>query len=236
MLSDPDLSYIPSSDVLRLCSREVEGPGQTGVGAERVYCQDSPDLVMWSAPVTVARFTPAAWSHVSPTFLWGADDSWRMWYVHGRCSDTTSVVESVTSADTTPVATDLRQPGYVIWHLQVRAFAGAYWALYNAYRPDPSLWGCGYGDLFLARSTDGIHWSVFPRPVLAHLASSLFPAGYYRSSMVYDTATDVLGLWVSGYWLFSSSLDDGQGAIRYHFAQLLAALGTPAATEEAERR
>jgi hypothetical protein len=96
-----------------------------------------------------------------------------------------------------PEATDLAQPGYVVWHLKVRWIPSKsqYWALYSAF-PKGQL-GCDIDDLFFARSADGIHWETFPQPVLRHEDRAWTGAAVYRSTFVYLPETDELRIWLS---------------------------------------
>jgi hypothetical protein len=200
-MSDPDLLYLPDSDQVELCARQYN----VAISGEQILCETSGDLVRWSPPTLVLRGSGG--DHISPTFVLDPTVGWRAWFVRGACGDSTSTVLTATAGDTTSVATDLAQPGTVIWHIQVRRFLGAFWALYTAYRL-PSPYGCTNGDLFLARSTDGIHWTTSPTALLVHHNSTL-PNGLYRSSLVYDSTADALTLFVSGFEPSSLSIRDG---------------------------
>jgi len=91
----------------------------------------------------------------------------------------------------------VNQPGFVIWHIQVREIASTLWALYSAYPVGQGH--CTPGELFLARSADALAWQVLDQPVLSHLGDSTFSAGFYRSSLIARTDQDTLGIWISGF-------------------------------------
>jgi hypothetical protein len=95
------------------------------------------------------------------------------------------------------VATDLAQPGYVIWHVKVRWIPSKqqFWAVYSAF-PQGQL-GCDIDDLFFARSADGVHWQTFAQPLLRHEDRDWTGAAVYRSSFLYLPENDELKVWVS---------------------------------------
>ncbi len=224
VLSDVDLTYDTTTDRLRVCSREVGAvSGVDGIMGEWLQCQYATDFLHWSPSEVVAQGDGG--SRISPTYIFGTG-GWTAWTVQGKCGDSITTVTRIGS-DGSTVLTDLQQPGYTIWHIQVRQFAGAYWALYNAYRFDRNNYGCTPGDLFLARSADGDHWRVSAQAVLQHgLVGADFSSGFYRSSLVYDPATGILNLFLSGYVPYAIySLTTEVGAVRYDLAQLLASLG-----------
>jgi hypothetical protein len=95
------------------------------------------------------------------------------------------------------VTVDLAQPGQVIWHLDVEWIAARheYWALYNTYAPGGT---CTTGALYLATSTDGIHWNTFPSPVAARGVIPAFADIIYRSTFSVDDADGTVTFWISG--------------------------------------
>jgi hypothetical protein len=234
-LSDPDLVCDPEAGTLRLYFRQI---GERG---EFVLLTESAGDSVWTPP-RVVMTGRAATGHelVSPSFVrWGR--GWQAWFVDGVCGEPASTVRTRRSADgrtwvEAPRAVAIAQPGYVVWHLQVRAFRGALWMLYSAYPADARH--CFAGDLFLARSDDGSRWTTFAEPVLDHRAWPAFGTGLYRSSMLYDSLRDVLTLQVSGFHRSHDTLAAGLGTIRLSFGALLqrlAAPAAPAAAREAAR-
>ena len=224
-LSDPDFVCDSVGHAVRLYFRQI------GDSAEYILYMQSRGDSNWSPPQTVMVAHPEAGGEmISPSFVY-LQQAWRAWFVRGACGATSSEVRTSVSTDGTtgfsdPETVDIEQAGYVIWHLQVRAFAGALWMLYSAY-PN-TVDKCYAGDLFLARSDDGRSWSTFEQPVLNHLDYPQFEAGLYRSSMLYDSASDVLTVQVSGYYSQGTQLAAATGTIRFGFTQLLSGL-TPAA-------
>jgi hypothetical protein len=90
----------------------------------------------------------------------------------------------------------LAQPGYVIWHLDVAYVAATaeYWALYAAF---PVGKHCDASDLFIARSTDGLHWQHAARPLLARGMMPWASRSLYRATMWYDTRRDLMHVLLS---------------------------------------
>src|SRR5207247_11171815 len=95
-----------------------------------------------------------------------------------------------------PSAAGLEQPGYFIWHLDVTWVAekNEYWAVYPAY----DRRGCGARDLFFARSSDGVTWTTYSRPVLRHEDQHWTSAVLYRASALSDPPTDRVPPLLSG--------------------------------------
>jgi hypothetical protein len=97
-----------------------------------------------------------------------------------------------------PIVTNLRQFGYIIWHMDVTYIASrrAYWAIYAA-RPTTTKSCTADNNLFLARSRDGVHWVTWDKPVLTTGVTPWASATLYRSSMVFDSASNTLRVWLS---------------------------------------
>jgi hypothetical protein len=96
-----------------------------------------------------------------------------------------------------PVAVSLSQPGFVPWHLDVQYVPqlNQYWALVAAY---PRGWSCTASSLFLATSSDGMHWTTYASPVLARGALSQFSANVYRSTFAFEPDGNTLTMWLTG--------------------------------------
>jgi hypothetical protein len=116
------------------------------------------------------------------------------------CSAATTTVDRRTSLDglswSTAAPTDLVQPGQVIWHIDVQWIPapGEYWAVYNTYAAGGT---CSTHALYLARSTDGSHWTVFPSPI-ARSGVAPFSDVIYRSTFLVDMRGKNVTLWISG--------------------------------------
>jgi len=99
----------------------------------------------------------------------------------------------------TPTPVDLAIPGYVIWHLDVLELGPGrgYLAMVAAY---PKGWDCANGDIWLASSEDGLKWQTYAVPVLWRTmgaAKDRSISTWYRGTMRYEAATDVLDMWPS---------------------------------------
>jgi Bacterial Ig-like domain (group 2) len=220
-LSDPDLVYDSLALGLRLYFRQV---GQAG---EQVFLMETADGSSWTTPQAVMSAYPAAGGDlISPSFV-RESDRWQVWFVNGTCGAVSSSVQTASSPDgrsgwTAPQTVSISQPGYVIWHIQVRRIENAYWALYSAYPAFSTE--CFFGDLFLARSEDGVDWTTFSQPIVARSGAAMFSSGVYRSSMVYDPASDMLVLQISGFTPLGNRLASATGTMKVDFGRLTGAL------------
>lgn len=95
------------------------------------------------------------------------------------------------------MATDLTQPGQVIWHIDVQWIPALteYWAVYNTYASGGT---CSTHSLYLARSSDGNHWTIFPSPIARSGISEPFSDVIYRSTFLVDPQGKDVTLWMSG--------------------------------------
>ena len=196
-LSDPDLVFDAARQRLWLYYRQVVG------GKNVVLLTRSDNGVTWDAPVEIV----SAPSHqiISPAVVRGAPGApWLMWAVNSGasgCLAASTSVERRTSTDgvhwSAATATDLAQPGQVIWHLDVQWIPAwdEYWAIYNTYREGGT---CVTGALYLARSADGIHWTSYPAPVLARGVTAAFRDVIYRSTFAVDGDGESVAFWFSG--------------------------------------
>ena len=83
--------------------------------------------------------------------------------------------------------------------------------------------GCHTDDLFFSRSSDGVHWTTYSEPIIRHGDQDWTATAVYRSTFLYDAATDELRLWISargtdGAWRV--------GFARARFTAMMAALET----------
>ena len=238
--SDPELVYEAQTDRLVLFHRLVDKKSNT------IHVSTSRDGVAWSA--TPAPFWERSHQAVSPTVAVRDKAPARMWYVNAGskgCQAKATRVVMRTARDSSgrvvgtqwsnPVPTDLSIPGYVIWHIKGRWIPekGEYWMLLSAF-PQNRV-GCHTDDLFFARSSDGLHWTVYGEPIVRHEEREWTASSVYRSSFLYDAATDELRLWISaqgadGAWRLGyararyaalrTSLETGQSISPVHTAIL----------------
>jgi hypothetical protein len=224
--SDPELLYEPQTDRLVLFDRLVEKKTNT------IHVSTSRDGITWTP--TRAPF----WEHyhqaVSPTVASRPDGAALMWYVNAGkkgCMASSTDVMMRTASDKSglivdtrwmgPSRTDLKIPGYVIWHIKARWIPSKaeYWMLISAFPANKN--GCHTDDLFFARSSDGVHWNAYPEPVLRHEDRNWTAAAVYRSSFLYDADSDELRMWISARG------DDGawrMGYARARYTSLLVTL------------
>ncbi len=235
-LSDPDLVYDPSSQALLLYYRQVAS------GHNIIWMARSADGVTWDTPMRVA----SAPDHqiVSPAVVRGGPGvPWAMWSVNSGgagCTARATVVERRTSSDgvhwSAPAATDLAQPGTVIWHLDVAwvAARSEYWALYNTY---PAGGTCVTDALYLARSTDGMHWRTAPSPVVRRGVTAAFADVIYRSTFLVDAAGVDVTFWLSGaVYQAGHGYTWSAATVRQRVDDVLARISVPSAAVRAVPR
>ncbi|MEO8620435.1 MAG: hypothetical protein ABI625_05170 [bacterium] len=226
-LSDPDLSFDPVRDELRLYYR------QTTLKSDEIYLKTSHTGSDWSVPTLVVE--DARYGVISPAVVREQDGSWRMWAVNavaGGCKVHASAV-SLTQRRSrdgikwgAPEAVNLTIPKRVPWHWDVQYIKSRneYWALVAAF-PDGS--DCSRSAVYFARSTNGTSWTVSPSPLLA--AGVLEPLRdlVYRSSFRYFSSTDVVTVWFSGAREALGKFHYSLATARYPLAELLRRVDAP---------
>jgi hypothetical protein len=195
-LSDPDL-VANTDNHLWLYYRSVVS------GSNIVMLTRSADGVHWDIPAAVVSVP----SHelVSPTVVRAAPQAaWQMWSVNTGgfgCTAPTTSIEHRSSTDGIHwgaiALTDLAQPGQNIWHIDVQwvAARSEYWAMYNTYQAGGS---CATDGLYIARSTDGIHWKNYPSPIARAWVIPAFQSIVYRSTFLFNPKATEITLWISG--------------------------------------
>jgi hypothetical protein len=117
----------------------------------------------------------------------------------------TANMEVRTSSDglawSAPVTTDIKQNGFIVWHPNMTWIPELreYWAVIADY---PVGSGCGYDtnqgtSMFFYRSLDGVHWTSYPKPVLAPSKSGWDNDFVYRGSVLYDGTANTMRIWYS---------------------------------------
>jgi hypothetical protein len=190
---DSDMLYDTASDQLWMYYLAGGVDDRT-----HVYQRKSSDGVTWT---TAQEVIVATYNSIISPAVQPMSGGYAMWSVNSAplgCSAPQTTVEMRTSSDGTtwsaPKTVNLTQPGYQPWHIDVLYVPSRseYWAIYAAY-PKAS---CGTTNLFFARSPDGINWTTFAKPALT--STQGWDAGQiYRSTMLYDPATDMVRLWYS---------------------------------------
>ena len=193
-LSDPDIVFEPDRRELYLYYRHV-GKGNT------ILLTTSKDGTHWAEPATILK----APNHqiVSPAIVRVKAGDWHMWSVNagtGGCSSSTTKVEHRTSSDgvrwSAPRDVEITESDPPAWHIDVSWIPtfNEFWALYNG-KPAGN---CNTAALYLATSSDAIHWRRLPNPVLTRGAIFDFSDIVYRASLEYDARSDIVTLWYSG--------------------------------------
>lgn len=143
---------------------------------------------------------------LSPSVIRGEDGIWKMWTVntgdrgynnqsnridYRLSKDGIHWSEPVSLADTFDLA------NYQIWHMNVQYIPekNEYWAIFPAY-PDGGSSAQTY--LFFAKSNDGKVWTTYDKKVMDVAPGKWDSSFIYRSSLIYDAATDKVRVWYSG--------------------------------------
>ncbi|MGH7580716.1 MAG: hypothetical protein ACREM9_11130 [Gemmatimonadales bacterium] len=193
-LSDPDMLFVPEANELWLYYRQAARDNV-------VLLIRSTDGRTWSEPAEVARRP----SHeiVSPTVVRKGPSEWYMWAVNSGpsgCGASSATVELRRSADgrrwSAPEPLDFPLPELWPWHIEVQWIPsrGEFWAVSNAKTSS----GCTTPAVFIARSPDGVRWTVSGHPVIAKGRIPEFEHIVYRSTFDYEPAEDLVTFWYSG--------------------------------------
>jgi hypothetical protein len=202
--SDPDLVYDAAGNRLVLVYRTVTG------GQNVIQSMTSTDGRHWSAPAVV--LSKPNHQAVAPSVTFADANRPMLWYVDsgsGGCNASVTTVRLRVGSSpsalwpsqpdagwSSDVATTLGLDGRVVWHVDViyAAAHAEFWAVFHAYERGQT---CGSGDLFFARSRDGVAWTVYPTPLLEAGGSDWTGASLYRASLAHDVRRDVLRVWFS---------------------------------------
>ena len=127
------------------------------------------------------------------------------------CNTTSLQVNEWTSTDgvnwTGPTLVSITLPGQVIWHMNVAVGPGA-GHLLAALAAFPDGAACSGTSLFLAER-DGQTWKAYPTPLIAP-GHGWDSQDIYRSSLLYEPATELLRVWYS-----ARDLSDNEWHIGY---------------------
>lgn len=193
-LADPDLFYDAASDQLWLYYIDKNYPDGT-----HVIVKSSHDGITWSSAQSL--FSAPVNGCLSPAVdLIGS--TYYLWCVNAApfgYDAQSSVVEYRTSRDgrtwSASQAAVAAQPGFVIWHIEVRYIPvkREVWMLAAAYPV-----GTASGDtiLFFARSPDGINWQTYKHPILTP-GPGWDHGEIYRSTFLFDGLHNLLRVWYS---------------------------------------
>jgi hypothetical protein len=223
-LSDPDLVFEPRRRELWMYYRHVSKRNS-------VFLTVSGDGTHWSKPVLLV----SAPNHelVSPAVVRVSDGNWHMWSVNAGgsgCRSETATVDHRTSTDglhwSAPQRVDVSGPDQLPpWHIDVTWVAELqeFWALYN----EKPAFSCATPALRLSTSKDGITWTQHPTPVLRAGVTREFQDIVYRSTLSYDSRTDMVTLWYSGARVDSETWTWSAATERRSRADLFRMIDTP---------
>jgi hypothetical protein len=193
-LSDPDMVYDPDSRELRVYYREV-------TDSNLIHLIRTTDGARWSDPVTVLA-VPRHFA-VSPSVVRRASGEWLMWVVNSGsdgCNAVATTVELRRSTDgvtwSAPETARIGRNAESPWHIDVEWIPSRheYWAVYNAKRSG----SCMTDVIRFATSADGLAWTEYPSPLLRAGAIAEFAHVVYRSSIAYDSVTNLVTVLYSG--------------------------------------
>ena len=225
-LSDPSI-VVGSDQRLWMYYRDVVNDQNV------ILVTRSRDGRSWDPPITVV--TMPSHEVVSPSVVRGAPQAaWQMWSVNSGpigCSAPVTTVERRISFDglnwQDPLTVDLTQPGQSIWHIDVQWIPARqeYWALYNTY---PLGTSCATNALYLARSPDGVRWTVYPSPIARAGLIDAFAQIVYKSTFMVDPKATKVTLWLSGAtYVFNVGYDWRTAAVAISVNDLLGIAATP---------
>lgn len=158
----------------------------------------SADGIEWSKPEVLISGSntfvnsPSVGKVGSIYYLWAADTGI-------GCASQTSTINRRTSSDgvnwSLPLALNISQPGYVLWHLNVLFVPSKrqFMTLFAAY---PLGSDCAHTRLFFANSRDGVNWQTYLDTEL-DISTGWDSGEIYRSSLVYDPSSSLLRVWYS---------------------------------------
>ena len=203
--SDPDHAFDPVTHRMVQVYRVVVDT------LNKIMVMSTGNAKRWTTPVIA--FAEKNHDAVSPALIIESDRTAKLWYVRSGargCDAGSSSVQLRTAqpdADSRyegsewsqPTTVDLNIPGFVVWHMDVTELPknAGYLAMIAAY---PRGWNCANSDIWLATSTDGLHWRNFAVPVLWRsmtAARSRNISTWYRGTLRYDGQTDMLDMWPS---------------------------------------
>ena len=198
-LADADLFYDEASDQLW-----VYYPHQVMGGRTYAIRKVSSDGVNWGDQYEeIDLFDVPDFEFLSPAVLKVGSTYW-MWSVNSGpagCSSAMNQLQYRTSDDgfnwSAPTNANFSVAGYSPWHVDMIYVPSKseFWSVISAY---PQGAGCGNTVLLFARSADGINWTTYSRVALGKGTSGAWDSGQiYRSTLLYDPATDLLKVWYS---------------------------------------
>lgn len=231
-LSDPDLSYDPVRDELRLYYR------QTTPDRDEIFLKTSRMGYDWHPAVRIA--SEPKYSMISPAIVREADGSWRMWTVDasiGGCKSSAANLKLTQRRSRDGLTwgkaegVSLAIPKSVPWHWDVQYVRpkNEYWALVAAF---PDGYDCSRSAVYFARSADGTKWTVSPTPLLAPGALEPLRDLVYRSTFRYFAGDESVTIWFSGARAESGRFRYALATARYPFAELLRRVNTGAGASQ----
>lgn len=147
----------------------------------------STDGITWSAPSTI--LTVGDGLLVSPSVVWDGLQ-WVMYSVNTNAEPNTlerRTASSITGTWSAAVTCTCVLPVGFQWHIDIVYSSGNWYAFLNVSQVH----------LYLAKSQDGLTWTVQSTPILQQSASDIWDKSIYRGAAV-KTATG-FDLWYTGY-------------------------------------
>ena len=229
-LSDPDLTYDPARDRIRLYYR------QTTDDTDQIYLRTSQTGSDWSVPQLVLQDTKFAL--ISPAVVRETDGSWRLWSVNasaGGCRTPAAAMGLTQRRSRDGVHwnaaenVSLKISGYVPWHWDVQYIRARqeYWALIAAY---PERTDCSCTSIFFARSADGTTWTTSPAALLQPGSFEPLRDMVYRSTFRYYPSDDAVRVWFSGARYEAPKFHFSLATARYPMSEFMRRVSGPAAS------
>lgn len=176
--SDTVLFMDRDGETMNLVYREYV-PANKG-SEERFYMFQSIDGTNWGTRKLIHVTDAKVVRGMSPAIVW-TGTQYMMWYVdilmipHKVVMKTSSDLVNWSLAVETDIVADV---GRQIWHIDIKEYAGKYWALIQ---DDVADGAPGY--LYAAKSDDGVHWTRSENPIMRGMPGT-WQSGIYKSTFV----------------------------------------------------
>lgn len=205
---DVDLIYDDASDslfVYYVRSKDDKPYGTSGFTPSEIKLirvSKSMDGFNITAPETVV-VSEMRYDVLSPSIVKKSNNEWYMWCVDtrdtGYCNQTNHVdyrtsTDGINWSEPQSLEGTFVQRGYQPWHIDVEYIAekNEYHAVFPAYQDGGTS---AYTELFFAKSTDGIIWTNYEKPLLTVKSGSWDRDFIYRASFIVEN--NIMKVWYS---------------------------------------
>lgn len=196
--SDPHICMSPDGKTMNIVYRTY-----LHAGTEHLYVVSSNDGINWSEKKEILTTDSIKERNLSPAVIWNGQE-YLMWTVDIvpvpnvlKLRKAQSITNTFGKVQTCNITLPKSATGQEIWHIDVIKLDRYYFLLANT----TDLGFCGSkGSLYLAKSMDGINWSVGENPVLNRRPEG-WDANLYRGCILpkFTEKGLTFSLWYSAY-------------------------------------